>query len=220
MPFINVGSGNDLILELPTDRTQVWGTRFKTNFATPIAEHNHTGSGNGRKLGAGSFSADSITDVEILLSNNSYLRGRNAADSADVNIIKVNASDKLETEVAINTPVGVGGTLRAGIRGTVITHLRGEVGVEGAASKYGDVVERGRRPGRWPPRDAIELWVKRIIKPEPKKLKSMAFLVQRKVGKIGFKGKFMFRDAEKKLKTRVTNMFRIATKRIERRLSK
>ena len=129
------------------------------------------------------------------------------------------AMNILETEVAQNTPVGVGGVLQGGIRGTVQTHLRGVVGVEGPASKYGDVIERGRRPGRWPPRDAIELWVKRIIKPEAKKLKSMAFLVQRKVGKIGFKSKFMFRDAERKLKVRVINMFKIATKRIERRLS-
>ena len=130
------------------------------------------------------------------------------------------AMQVLETEVALNTPIGVGGHLQGGIRGTVLTHLRGVVGVEGPASKYGDVVEKGRRPGKWPPRDAIELWVRRIIRPLKEELNSVAFLVQRKIGKKGFKGKFMFRDAEKKLKTRVINMFRIATKRIERRLSK
>lgn len=40
--------------------------------------------------------ADAVTDAKIRLSNNAYMRARNAADSADINIIKVNASDVIE----------------------------------------------------------------------------------------------------------------------------
>lgn len=40
--------------------------------------------------------ADGIGAAEILLENDSWLTGRNAGDSADVNIIKVNASDEVE----------------------------------------------------------------------------------------------------------------------------
>lgn len=42
------------------------------------------------------IAADAVTDAKIRLSNNAYLRGRNAADSADIDIVKVNASDALE----------------------------------------------------------------------------------------------------------------------------
>lgn len=42
------------------------------------------------------INADAVTDTKIRLSNNAYLRARNAADSADVNMLKVNASDVIE----------------------------------------------------------------------------------------------------------------------------
>jgi hypothetical protein len=42
------------------------------------------------------IAADAVTEAKIRLSNNANMRARNAADSADVNILKVNASDKIE----------------------------------------------------------------------------------------------------------------------------
>lgn len=39
---------------------------------------------------------DAVNESKLKLSNDGYLRGRNVADSADVNIIKVNASDEIE----------------------------------------------------------------------------------------------------------------------------
>lgn len=39
---------------------------------------------------------NAVTDTKARLDNNQYLRARNAANSADINIIKVNASDKPE----------------------------------------------------------------------------------------------------------------------------
>lgn len=39
---------------------------------------------------------DAVNDQKIKLRNNQQLRGRNAANSADVNILKVNASDEIE----------------------------------------------------------------------------------------------------------------------------
>lgn len=96
MPFIAVGSGDDLILTIPTDRTTNWGANFKTNFAEKIATHNHTGSGNGQKLSGASIADNGLNGTKILLDNDEFLRGRNNADSANINIIKVNTSDKLE----------------------------------------------------------------------------------------------------------------------------
>jgi len=44
--------------------------------------------------------SDAVTGAKIRLDNQQYLRGRNAADSADVNIAKVNASDLIEFSAA------------------------------------------------------------------------------------------------------------------------
>lgn len=42
------------------------------------------------------IAADNVTDAKIRLANDGYLRGRNNANSADVNILKVNTSDVIE----------------------------------------------------------------------------------------------------------------------------
>ena len=99
MPFINVGSGNDLILETPTNRTQNWDSRFKSNFTTPITIHDHTGSGKGRLITTAALTVNSVTGVKIRLDNDEYLRARNAANSANLNLIKANTSDKLDTGI-------------------------------------------------------------------------------------------------------------------------
>lgn len=39
---------------------------------------------------------DSVADEKIRLDNNAYLKARNAADSGNVNLLKVNASDVIE----------------------------------------------------------------------------------------------------------------------------
>lgn len=42
------------------------------------------------------ITSDAVDGTKVKLQNNQYLRARNAADSADINIIKVNASDVIE----------------------------------------------------------------------------------------------------------------------------
>ena len=42
------------------------------------------------------LAANAVDQSKIRLSNNSFLRARNAADSADVNLLKLNASDRIE----------------------------------------------------------------------------------------------------------------------------
>jgi hypothetical protein len=49
--------------------------------------------------------ANQVDETKIRLSNDSPLKARNAADSADVNIVKVNASDKVEMSSFFETPV-------------------------------------------------------------------------------------------------------------------
>ena len=61
------------------------------------------------KIGAGAvvsagIGADAVVAAKIRLENNSALRARNAADSADVNLFKLNASDFMEFSFFPLTP--------------------------------------------------------------------------------------------------------------------
>ena len=102
MPFITISGG--LTLKVPTRGTTDWDTEFLNEFATPISNHQHTGSGDGAQLGGGSLQDDSLDDRKIRLRNNEPLRSRNFAGSGDVNILKVNASDEIEVESAAIIP--------------------------------------------------------------------------------------------------------------------
>jgi hypothetical protein len=96
MPYLTLGASTELQIKVPTNGTTDWGDTLKTDTFQKIAEHDHTGSGKGKQLGQGSIQANAINGVRFRLDNDEYLRARNAADSADVNILKLNTSDKLE----------------------------------------------------------------------------------------------------------------------------
>ncbi len=125
----------------------------------------------------------------------------------------------VETKVAEKTPVGVAGELRAGIQGKVVSAVKGVVRVTGPGVTYGDIREKGRRPGKFPPVDAIALWVKRVIAPQ--NVKAVSFLVARKIARFGYKGAFMFRDTENDpgVRFRVNRFMEEAKRRIEKRAS-
>ncbi len=60
---------------------------------TKISAHDHTGSGMGLQIATGALASDSVTAPKILLANNAALRARNAAASADVNLLKLSTGD-------------------------------------------------------------------------------------------------------------------------------
>jgi len=93
MPFLTTTGG--LNFSYPTDGTTNWGSTLKTSFNT-ISAHNHTGAPNGVQLGTNSLQNNAITETKFRLTNDSFLRGRNAADSADINILKVTTGDALQ----------------------------------------------------------------------------------------------------------------------------
>jgi hypothetical protein len=93
MPFLTTTGG--LNFSYPTDGTTNWGSTLKTSFNT-ISAHNHTGAPNGVQLGTNSLQNNAITEAKFRLTNDSFLRGRNAADSADINILKVTTGDVLQ----------------------------------------------------------------------------------------------------------------------------
>jgi len=95
-------------------------TDFNDNTLKVLADHTHEGSGAGNPIHgtdaiqAGTITAASITDGTIttaklaaatsvvVLDNAVYLQWRNNADSADLDVIKVNTSDNIEFEQDID----------------------------------------------------------------------------------------------------------------------
>lgn len=73
---------------------------MRTDTFLKIATHIHTGAGDGSQLGTGSLLANAVTGAKFRLDNLEFLRARNAADSADIPILKVDASDKVEINVS------------------------------------------------------------------------------------------------------------------------
>lgn len=84
-----------LTLIAPTAGDENYSTSFVNDFATPISGHDHTGSPNGSVLGTSALSDNAVTDAKIRLTNDGYLKARNAANSADVDLLKLSSSDKL-----------------------------------------------------------------------------------------------------------------------------
>jgi hypothetical protein len=79
----------------PTKGETGWDTTVDTALGT-ISSHDHTGGGAGTQIATAAIAANAVTDTKIRLANNAALRGRNAAGSADVDILKVTTADKLE----------------------------------------------------------------------------------------------------------------------------
>jgi hypothetical protein len=109
----------------------------------------------------------------------------------------------LEREVKVRTPQGVAGA--AGLLGSIKHDVSGRGtplvrGTVATASPYGAIVERGRRPGKMPPGGRGNALIDRPLLPwiqlkfgvTGKEADRIEYLVRRKIGRVGFKGKAMF----------------------------
>lgn len=90
-----MGTNHQLIIKVPTPGFVGWADTMRTDTFVKIAEHDHTGSGKGLQIATAALATDAVTDTKILLANNAFMRGRNAADGADINIVKVDTSDRI-----------------------------------------------------------------------------------------------------------------------------
>jgi hypothetical protein len=68
---------------------------------TSISGHTHDGAGGGAQLTGSSIANSSIGAAQIRLANAAWLVARNAANSADVNLLRLSATDRLEVSPAV-----------------------------------------------------------------------------------------------------------------------
>lgn len=94
-------------------------------------------------------------------------------------------------EIAGLTPVNIGN-----LRGSLTQDIRGEpVNLTGNVFTdviYGWPTEEGRKPGKMPPVDAIEYWVRRKLGVTSGESRQVAFMIARAIGRRGTKGVKMF----------------------------
>jgi hypothetical protein len=123
-----------------------------------------------------------------------------------------------EGNVVRLTPVGASGHLKQSIKPEVNISGLGIVGRVYSSDVPVKVasVEEGRRPGKMPPRRPIEMWVARRIGGD--NVRAVAFLIARKIGREGTKGKWMFRDGFQATKPRIDREARGLADRIGRLL--
>lgn len=107
-----LGAVTDLQLVIPEAGERDWDVSIRDNCFQKIVDHDHTGaSGLGKQLTSAAFADDAITFAKINGANDSYLTARNNADSADINIIKVNTSDTLTLGATLASPTITSATL-------------------------------------------------------------------------------------------------------------
>ena len=117
------------------------------------------------------------------------------------------------------------GRLRSGIgseviAGDTLTVITGRVGSSLKDEVYPQVMELGREPGaKQPPISAIEPWVRRVIRPDEKEVKRIAFLISRKIAKKGIKPRNFMKKGWEKSQESIKKFFAQAVERIAERLS-
>lgn len=117
------------------------------------------------------------------------------------------------------TPVFMS-TLRQATQANVTSVARAIEGRVFNPTSYGMVVELGRTPGKAaPPSSALELWVRRKLGVPENRVKSVAFLVARKIGKRGTKAVKMFSSSFEESRGTINALFNRASDRVVARLS-
>ena len=128
---------------------------------------------------------------------------------------------RLESEVVKRTPVGVGGNagLRGSIHGEVAAYGKSVTGTVGTPFEYGEVVEKGRRPGKaMPPVSPIALWAQRKLGVSADEAQGVGFAIARKISIEGFEGAHMFEKAWKASERWITGQLQGLPGRIVTRL--
>lgn len=97
--------------------------------------------------------------------------------------------------------INASGDLSKSVKYIIDNSTGGRIEVNFELAHYWKYVENGRKAGKWPPISAIEKWIEvKPILPRPMKngklptTKQLAYLIARKIGLEGYKGKGILQD--------------------------
>lgn len=118
--------------------------------------------------------------------------------------------DYAQEAIRLETPVNTGK-----IRQSIATEIRGtSAGITGEIFTplvYGLPLEYGRKPGRMPPVDVIQLWVHQKGIAAGQDERQVAYLIARAIGRRGTKGAHMFEKGMKNAESRIMRLWEDAT---------
>lgn len=108
--------------------------------------------------------------------------------------------------------MGVGGSeigLFKSVAGEVLDQGSSVIkGIVGHSKSYGEVIEKGRRPGKaMPPEGVLLQWIQLKMGLSGKSARRVEFLIRRKIGRKGFPGIHMFERAYTENRGKIQKMF-------------
>lgn len=148
---------------------------------------------------------------------------KNAEKAADRHLIIAmqKSTTAVEGTAKTNWPVGVSGRSRNAITSSVRKTSKSVRGrVFSTVRKYPLVVEHGRQPGsKMPPPSKLYRWVQIVMNVPAKSVKGVAFVVARRIGRKGIKGKHIFSKAYQSNKSLIISHFKRAVENIKKDIS-
>lgn len=91
----------DIQVQLPAQGDTDWAVNLRDLAFKVLAQHDHTGSGNGRQISTNALADNAVTSAKILLTNDTSLNSLNSS-AAEVPVLKLAADDKIEIEQQID----------------------------------------------------------------------------------------------------------------------
>ncbi len=119
-------------------------------------------------------------------------------------------------------PVGVAGRLRNSMASEVRERRDVIIGRVGSTMKkeiYPIVMEVGRRAGTAPPPGALDRWVRIVLGVPPKKVRSVSFLIGRRMKKRRIKGRWYLVKSYRRERPKIDKRFGKALKDITKELA-
>lgn len=126
------------------------------------------------------------------------------------------AGPYLQRQLVGNTPSGATGAARQSVY-FERTGITGFVGYQGPPSLYMPFVEEGRRPGRFPPIDALAYWAMRKLGVDAGEARSVGYLIARKIARSGTKAQQPIKKTVDGGRRQATALMRDAAEKAMRR---
>lgn len=129
----------------------------------------------------------------------------------------------LGSEIVPLVPVGISSRLKNSMGSSIEeigpANLIGKYGSSLKGEVYPSVMEFGRKPGKMPPIAGLLRWVHLKIRPGAEQEYTVAYLIARKIGREGIKGRGFMKEGFGKAKTKILTFFNRALDDIARDLS-